>query len=220
MCGRFQASSSPAELARWFKTTGRVPNLQQRYNAAPGQRPPIVLRDPENGERRLEALLWGLVPFWAKDAKIGYLKINAMADTVASQPAFRDAFKRRRCLVPADGFYEWKPLRASSSTGSERHSGRPSCALPIALRKIGGPAASLLSNRRVFSSASFRANTPNDPGSGDLNERSVACTHELDLQARKATRAMCRRVSVLKGSRGTPNMRLLMFRVFGIPPSP
>ena len=66
MCGRFQASSSPAELARWFKTTGPVPNMRQRYNAAPTQDLPVVLRDPESGERRLEALRWGLVPFWRR----------------------------------------------------------------------------------------------------------------------------------------------------------
>jgi putative SOS response-associated peptidase YedK len=110
MRGRFQASSSPAELARWFKATGPAPNMRQRYNAAPTQDLPVVLRDPASGERRLEALRWGLVPFWAKDAKIAYSTINAMAETVATKPAFRDAFKSRRCLVPADGFYEWKKL--------------------------------------------------------------------------------------------------------------
>jgi putative SOS response-associated peptidase YedK len=114
MCGRFQASSSPAELARWFKTTGPIPNMRQRYNAAPTQDLPIVLRDAESGERRLEALRWGLVPFWAKDAKIAYSTINAMAETVATKPAFRDAFKSRRCLVPADGFYEWQKLDANT----------------------------------------------------------------------------------------------------------
>jgi putative SOS response-associated peptidase YedK len=114
MCGRFQASSSPAELARWFKTTGPIPNMRQRYNAAPTQDLPIVLRDAESGERRLEALRWGLVPFWAKDAKIAYSTINAMAETVATKPAFRDAFKSRRCLVPADGFYEWQKLDAKT----------------------------------------------------------------------------------------------------------
>src|SRR5260221_1691980 len=114
MCGRFQASSSPAELARWFKTTGPIPNMRQRYNAAPTQDLPIVLRDPESGERRLDALSWGLVPFWAKDAKIAYSTINAMAETVATKPAFRDAFKSRRCLVPADGFYEWQKLDAKT----------------------------------------------------------------------------------------------------------
>src|SRR6266478_1747221 len=114
MCGRFQASSSPAELARWFKTTGPAPNVQQRYNAAPTQDLPVVLRDRETGERRLEPLRWGLIPFWAKDAKIGFSTINAKAETVATTPAFRDAFKSRRCIVPADGFYEWKKLYAKT----------------------------------------------------------------------------------------------------------
>jgi putative SOS response-associated peptidase YedK len=115
MCGRFQASSSPAELVRWFETTGPVPNLQQRYNASPGQHLPIVLRGAETGKRRLVALRWGLIPAWAKDAKIGYSAINAMAETVAIKPAFRDAFARRRCLVPADAFYEWKQLDAKTT---------------------------------------------------------------------------------------------------------
>src|SRR5216684_1237230 len=114
MCGRFQASSSPAELARWFKTTGPLPNVKQRYNAAPAQDLPVVLRDPESGERRLEALRWGLIPSWAKDVNIFYSTINAMAETVATKPAFLDAFKSRRCLVPADGFYEWKKLDAKT----------------------------------------------------------------------------------------------------------
>jgi putative SOS response-associated peptidase YedK len=108
MCGRFQASRSPAEVARWFKTTGPLPNVQERYNAAPTQDLPVVLQDRESGERRLEALRWGLIPFWAKDVKIFYSTINATAENVATEPAFRDAFKRQRCLVPADGFYEWQ----------------------------------------------------------------------------------------------------------------
>jgi putative SOS response-associated peptidase YedK len=114
MCGRFQASRSPAEVARWFKTTGPLPNVQERYNAAPTQDLPVVLRDPASGERRLEALRWGLIPYWAKDAKIAYSTINAMAETVASKPAFREAFRSRRCLVPADGFYEWKKLEGKT----------------------------------------------------------------------------------------------------------
>jgi putative SOS response-associated peptidase YedK len=110
MCGRFQASSSPAELARWFKTAGPIPNTQPRYNAAPTQDLPVVLRDRESGKRRLDALRWGLIPFWAKDAKIGYSTINGKGETVATTPAFRDAFKSRRCLVLADGFYEWQKV--------------------------------------------------------------------------------------------------------------
>jgi len=114
MCGRFQATTSAAELARLFKAAGPLPNVQQRYNAAPTQDLPVVLRDRETGERRIEALRWGLIPFWAKDAKIGFSTINAKAETVATAPAFRDAFKSRRCLVPADGFYEWQKLDAKT----------------------------------------------------------------------------------------------------------
>jgi putative SOS response-associated peptidase YedK len=114
MCGRFQASRSAAEVARWFKTTGPLPNSRERYNAAPTQSLLTVLGDRESGELRLETLRWGLIPFWAKDATIGYKTINAMCETVASKPAFREAFKSRRCLVPADAFYEWKKLDAKT----------------------------------------------------------------------------------------------------------
>ncbi len=119
MCGRFQASRAPAEVARWFKTTGPLPNARERYNAAPTQSLLTVLRDPESGAdgaegRRLDAMRWGLIPFWAKDAKVAYSTINAMAETVAIKPAFRDAFKSRRCLVPADGFYDWRKLDAKN----------------------------------------------------------------------------------------------------------
>jgi putative SOS response-associated peptidase YedK len=104
MCGRYQASRSAAEVGRWFNTVGPIPNTQPRYNAVPTQNLPVVLQDAETGKRRLEALRWGLIPFWAKDAKIGYSTINAKAETVATTPAFRDAFTSRRCLVPVDCF--------------------------------------------------------------------------------------------------------------------
>jgi SOS response associated peptidase (SRAP) len=113
MCGRFHASRSAAEVARWFKTSGPLPNLRERYNAAPTPQLGVVLRDKESGDRRLDALRWGLIPFWANDAKVTYSPINAMAETVATKPAFRDAFQSRRCLVPADGFYQWKKLDAT-----------------------------------------------------------------------------------------------------------
>jgi putative SOS response-associated peptidase YedK len=114
MCGRYQPSSSAEEIARWFTTTGPLPNTRPRYNAAPTDSHPVVLRDWDSGERRLETLRWGLIPFWAKDGKIGYSTINAKAETVAVAPAFREAFKSRRCLVPADGYYEWKKLDAKT----------------------------------------------------------------------------------------------------------
>jgi putative SOS response-associated peptidase YedK len=82
-------------------------NIPARYNIAPTQRVPIVRRIRDREERELVILRWGLVPFWAKDAKVGYSLINARAETIDRKPSFRTAFKQRRCLVAADGFYEW-----------------------------------------------------------------------------------------------------------------
>jgi putative SOS response-associated peptidase YedK len=110
MCGRFIISKFPADVARWFGTTGPLPNSRPRYNAAPTQDVAVVRFNPETKERTLDTLRWGLVPYWAKDVKIGYSLINARSESVAEKPAFREAFKSRRCLIPADGFYEWKKL--------------------------------------------------------------------------------------------------------------
>jgi putative SOS response-associated peptidase YedK len=107
MCGRFALFSSPSMLARRFGTE-TTPGMEARYNIAPSQAIPIVRK--EGDERRFAMAHWGLIPFWAKDAKIGYSMINARAETVAEKPAFRTAFKQRRCLIPADGFYEWQAL--------------------------------------------------------------------------------------------------------------
>ena len=105
MCGRF-AFYSPAEAtAALFGVTGSVP-VEARYNIAPTQYVAAIRNDEEN-ERELVMLKWGLVPFWAKEPSIGNRMINARAETVAEKPAYRAAFKRRRCLVLADGFYEW-----------------------------------------------------------------------------------------------------------------
>jgi len=90
----------------------REPDLKPRYNIAPGQTVAAVICDPERSPHELVRLRWGLIPSWAKDPKIGYRTINARGDTVATKPSFRAAFKRRRCLIPADGFYEWKKIDA------------------------------------------------------------------------------------------------------------
>jgi putative SOS response-associated peptidase YedK len=89
-----------------------VPPLEPRYNIAPTQPVAAVRFDSEAGERELEMLRWGLIPFWAKDPAIGNRMINARSETVAEKPAFRAAFRKRRCLVPADGFYEWQKVGA------------------------------------------------------------------------------------------------------------
>ena len=105
MCGRFAFYSPSEATAALFGASGSI-DLQPRYNIAPTQ-DIAAIREGESG-RELTTLRWGLVPFWAKDPSIGNRMINARAETVAEKPSFRAAFRRRRCLVLADGFYEWR----------------------------------------------------------------------------------------------------------------
>jgi len=106
MCGRFTLTVDPDELQQQFGLAAPPPaDLHPRYNIAPSQAVAVI---PNLEERRLELFQWGLIPSWAKDPKIGYKMINARAETLAEKPSFRAALKRRRCLVVADGFYEWK----------------------------------------------------------------------------------------------------------------
>ena len=108
MCGRYSLTTPPEALRRLFGFEA-VPNLPARYNIAPTQEAPIVRRG-EDGRRELAMARWGLLPPFAKAPADGARMINARAETVAQKPAFRTAFRRRRCLVPADGFYEWQKL--------------------------------------------------------------------------------------------------------------
>lgn len=105
MCGRFALFASPELVAEYF-ALAEPPALAPHYNLTPGQDIAAVRVD-RDGVLRLHALRWGLVPFWAKDAKLGRRLINARLDSLAGKPAFREAFTRRRCLIPASGFYEW-----------------------------------------------------------------------------------------------------------------
>jgi putative SOS response-associated peptidase YedK len=107
MCGRFSITDPDEALRDLFGYNGPPLDLAPRYNVAPTQSVPVV-RVNEQGQRGIALLRWGLVPYWAKDLRIGAKMINARAETVAKQSAFRDALKARRCLVPADGFYEWE----------------------------------------------------------------------------------------------------------------
>src|ERR1700684_1532741 len=108
MCGRFKLSTPAEELRREFGCVEH-PNLAPRYNIAPTQEVP-VLRQRRNpaGERTLQNLRWGLIPSWAQDAKFARSMINARSETLETKQSFAAAFRKRRCLVPADGFYEWK----------------------------------------------------------------------------------------------------------------
>lgn len=109
MCGRFALFADPAEVAAYFGLDDVIAAsaLPRRYNVAPGQAVAAVRTD-EHGRRQLVELRWGLVPFWAKDVSIGHRLINARGETLAERPAFREALHRRRCLIPASGFYEWR----------------------------------------------------------------------------------------------------------------
>lgn len=125
MCGRFTLATPAEEWARLFRLDD-VPDLEPRYNIAPTQEVAIVRAAPgarehpaphpapEGAELAREAALvrWGLVPHWTKDAESGPLLINARSETVAEKPSFRDSYRERRCLVVADGFYEWKATAA------------------------------------------------------------------------------------------------------------
>jgi putative SOS response-associated peptidase YedK len=111
MCGRVVQRTPLGEIRVLFEAVNPVPNTAPTYNGAPTDTLPLVRLDGD-GRRSLDLLRWGLVPYWAKDIKIGARCINAMAETVTSKPAFRDAFARgQRCIVPVDAFYEWKKIR-------------------------------------------------------------------------------------------------------------
>jgi putative SOS response-associated peptidase YedK len=111
MCGRFARKSTQEVLADWFGVELEdMPWFAPSYNAAPQSVQPVVRQNRDTGSREFAQMRWGLVPFWAKDAKFGYSTINARAEEAASKPAYREALKKRRCLVPADAFYEWQRI--------------------------------------------------------------------------------------------------------------
>ena len=107
MCGRYTLTSSPEALRALFRY-GEQPNFPARYNIAPSQ--PIAVVRLVDGQRQFALVRWGLLPSWVKDPKTFTLLINARGELVAEKPAFRAAMKRRRCLIPADGFYEWQAV--------------------------------------------------------------------------------------------------------------
>ncbi len=109
MCGRFTLHHSVGEVAERFGVQETLFDFPARYNIAPMQALAVVTRNAHGDDKRvLEGYRWGLVPSWAKDDSIGVKMINARAETLAEKPSFKNALKSRRCLIPADGFYEWK----------------------------------------------------------------------------------------------------------------
>ena len=106
MCGRYAITMPPEAVREWFRTYGEIPNWPVYYNAGPTTALP-VLRQNKEGQRVLSLLTWGLVPYFSKDGKLSYSTINARAEGVRTAATYREPFVRRRCLVPASGYFEW-----------------------------------------------------------------------------------------------------------------
>lgn len=113
MCGRYVSAAPVEDLAKYFSANTPEHTLEANYNVAPTTEVYAVRAD--DGERAIAPMRWGLVPFWAKDLKIGSRMINARSETAADKPAFRRAFAKRRCLLPADGFYEWQKIEGQKA---------------------------------------------------------------------------------------------------------
>jgi putative SOS response-associated peptidase YedK len=109
MCGRYRLTAKERYLRDHLRVNGDL-SWAPRWNIAPTQKVPIVRQDRNGPKRTFGLARWGLIPAWAKNSSIGFKAINAMSETAAEKPAFRDAMKLRRCLIPADGFYEWEKL--------------------------------------------------------------------------------------------------------------
>lgn len=106
MCGRYRLSRDGKQIIEDFAVEGEV-EWSPRYNIAPTDQVPVIRQDAKNPIRRCALMRWGLIPFWAKDPAIGARTINGVSETATTKPAFREPMQRRRCLIPADGFYEW-----------------------------------------------------------------------------------------------------------------
>jgi putative SOS response-associated peptidase YedK len=118
MCGRVIQSSGPCKLAivdGMNVRDSRLTNHPPRYNAAPSQELLVIRRNRNTGEVSLDPLRWGLIPYWCKDPKGGRKPINAKAETVAGLPMFREGYARRRCILPVDGFFEWKAIKGTKA---------------------------------------------------------------------------------------------------------
>ncbi len=120
MCGRFALNSTPRRIAAHFKLSSDQFELFPRYNIAPTQPVMIVRQHAVTSQRELTHVVWGLIPSWAKDVAIGNRMINARSETAIEKPGYRGAMKYRRCIVPADGFYEWRQGGASAGRAAMR----------------------------------------------------------------------------------------------------
>jgi len=165
MCGRFVSASPPDQIAAYFGATLSESLLAPSYNVAPTNDVYAVIETPE-GERRLEAFHWGLVPVWSKDIKTGLKMINARAETVATSGAFKRPFKQRRCIIPVDGFYEWQARPGQKKKQPyyiQRDDGEPLAFAglwEVWRDKAGGPDAPWLHSCTIITTTANETMTP------------------------------------------------------------
>ena len=131
MCGRYRLSRRKQLVQEYFETVSDEPDWAPRYNIAPTQPVPVIRQNPNEPIRELSLLRWGLIPSWMKDSSGAATMINARSETAGTKPAFRDALKSRRCLIPADGFYEWSRHEAACVIVRRAYSTGP--AIPLAV---------------------------------------------------------------------------------------
>ena len=150
MCGRVRLSSDVSEIRLVFRIPPErpLPNFPPSWNVAPTDSLPVVRLDAKAGQRSLDMLCCGLIPYWAKDINVGFANINAKAEGIESKPAFRNAFERRRCLVPVDNFYEWKKTRTGKQPYAIALADRGLIALAGLWENWGSPAGEWLRTSR------------------------------------------------------------------------
>jgi putative SOS response-associated peptidase YedK len=164
VCGRFKLTTPPEALEALFEIRCTL-NLAPRYNIAPTQEAPVIGLTRE-GQREIRLFRWGLVPSWAKDAKMAGSMINARSETIQEKPAFRQAFAKRRCLIPVDGFYEWQTGQEDESDGKGK--------MPVLLT---------LPNRQCFAFAGLWEGWKDPDGSILRSFTIITTTATPDLQA-------------------------------------
>jgi putative SOS response-associated peptidase YedK len=173
VCGRYTSSRSPAELAEQFDVAEiKTEPLEPSWNVAPTQ--PVYAVAESRGVRQLGTFRWGLVPSWAPSPAVGSRMINARAETVATKPAYKQALARRRCIVPADAFYEWAPTAPAPEPAADKRRGGAGRKQPYAIaRRDGGPLA--------FAGLWEVWHDPADPGAESLRTCVIITTGANEL---------------------------------------
>jgi putative SOS response-associated peptidase YedK len=173
MCGRYVLHRPIDELRRIFAALGEMPNFEPTWNMAPTQLAPVVRLHPESGERRIDLLRWGLMPHFVKDPASSRQPINARSETAATSPMFRGALERRRCLVPADAFYEWAAEgKTKQAYAIARADGKP-MALAGLWEGWRGPDGTVIRSYTIMTTAAC-------PALAHLHERMAVVLEEAD----------------------------------------